>query len=734
MTTNSLISREEALGGMPGRDARRASALLTLITAQTAYLVAQSQQAMAEFLTEQGDAESSRAFLDAIALGREPPVPPTIQDVERWAPLWAALLPDNPATRANLARLLGQRYRFTRQATPQLQAALGAGTPAVREAFARLHGAPIETIFADAERPAERWRWLRARMAARLEDLPPFWTAFALALTNTIGSSVLALPIALARIGPLAGVGVLVLLGLVNVLTIAWIAEAFGRTGSIRYGRVFMSRIVTEYLGRSSGIARSVATLVYCVLALFAYYLGFSTTLAASTPIPAWVWVALLFLVNVYYVRRKTISATVASALVVGAASIVLILLLSLLAFTQARAANLAYVALPGVGGRPFDSTLLQLVFGVVLTVYSGHLALGNCAQVTLRRDPSGRALIRGASAALLASIVLFCIWVVAVNGAIAPETLARETGTALVPLAAQFGTPVRILGTIYVLLAIGLISVHAALNLFGLTREVLSPLRIGERWRPLLHLAPMTVIVLLTEWMLISQWSSFAQITSLRGALAAPVLVGTLPTLLVLAARRKGEVALPRLRGWLGSAWLVGAIYVVFLASIVLHGLVLWQDWPRRSVALLTAALLVWMSIRLWRQGALADRVVAELRHDTRKGRASAFGVVAGGAPLDAGVQLHYAAGERQFRTASGAVPEPALLRAARFSLPAGTARSLKVWAHRVAASGESAGLPGRVIVRSSQGEQSVDIPANGQVVLPIGDGRLDVEIVLEK
>ena len=47
----------------------------------------------------------------------------------------------------------------------------------------------------------ERMRWLRDAVSRRLESLPPFWLAFTLTLTETVGVGVLALPIAFAGFG-----------------------------------------------------------------------------------------------------------------------------------------------------------------------------------------------------------------------------------------------------------------------------------------------------------------------------------------------------------------------------------------------------------------------------------------------------------------------------------------------------------------------------------------------------
>ena len=81
----------------------------------------------------------------------------------------------------------------------------------------------------------EKLRWSRARLFRRLEELPPFWTTYGLTLTETVGAGMLALPIAVAGVGPLPGVAIIVVLGLLNVLTVAAVAETFARTSSVRW-------------------------------------------------------------------------------------------------------------------------------------------------------------------------------------------------------------------------------------------------------------------------------------------------------------------------------------------------------------------------------------------------------------------------------------------------------------------------------------------------------------------
>src|SRR5918994_7106307 len=131
----TFLSRDELLGGLP---ARRASSLLYAIENRTAHLVARSRRAMATYETELTAEEEERAFFEAFAQGRTPPIQPTIQDLERYAPEWASLVPPDPGVRAALARMIGDKHTVPRGSVPALRLALGLDDPAVGEAYHRL--------------------------------------------------------------------------------------------------------------------------------------------------------------------------------------------------------------------------------------------------------------------------------------------------------------------------------------------------------------------------------------------------------------------------------------------------------------------------------------------------------------------------------------------------------------------------------------------------------------------
>ena len=106
-----------------------------------------------------------------------------------------------------------------------------------------------------------------------------------------------------------------------------------------------------------------------------------------------------------------------------------------------------------GVNG----TSVVALVFGVLLYVYFGHTSAGNAARQVLRRDPSGRTLLWGNVAAMAVAAVIYWLFVIAVNGSVPAARLATETGTAVTPLAEVAGPLVGIFGSIFVILSLGL-------------------------------------------------------------------------------------------------------------------------------------------------------------------------------------------------------------------------------------------------------------------------------------
>jgi hypothetical protein len=467
MTNDDLFSREEVLTGLP---AKRAKTLLFLIESQTAHLVARSR---VEFsLTETAANDRALAFLDAFALGNSPPLRATIQHLERYASQWASLVPDNPKLKAALFRAFSQKYRFSERAIPKIRASLNLDDRAVRQAYERQYHQPLAEGFVARLSLAERVNWCASAIAQRIESLPPFWIAFFVTVALGLPQAFLALPIACAAAGPIATIGLLVVLGAINILTMACMAEAIGRSGDFRYGKAFIKQLAANYLGGAGAFILSLAVGIRVFLIALACYLGLSATMANFTAIPAPIWAALLFGAGLYLISRKSLNFTVAMMLLLAAINVSLLVFLALLALRHLQPENLLYFNLPFLSGSSFNWQMLQQVFGVSLMLYFGHVYVGECAKLVLPRDPGATALIGGSIAGTAFLTFLFCLWVLAINGAIAPEILAAQSGTVLEPLALQNGPIVKVLGSILVALLLGMAWIRSSSLLVNLARE----------------------------------------------------------------------------------------------------------------------------------------------------------------------------------------------------------------------------------------------------------------------
>jgi amino acid permease len=468
-TDDELFTPTEVLGGFA---AKRARLLLFQIENRTAYLKAHAGRVGNRYQTEEAAELQDLAFFEALAEWSESPLRPTIRDLERYAPQWQSLIPPNLSLQANLAHMLGQKYHFAHRNIPNIRKVLGLDNEEVRQSFEDQYWQPLDTIYSRQTGMLNWLLWHWNKLTGQLENLPPFWAVYSLIFAEMVGATVLALPIALAGVGPLPGVVILVVIGAFNVLTIAAMAESVTRNGSIRYQGSYLGRLVQDYLGRPGSMLLTAILFIDFCLLLLAYYLGISLILAEATLIPAGVWAGVIFLVGLYFVRRKTLDATVASALVVGTINLGLILFLSILTLRHIQPEYLLYVHIPFLNANPFEPVLIGLIFGVVLSAYDGHLSISSCARSVLQRDPGGRSLIWGAIAAEVSAMAIYILWVIAVNGAIAPQALTGLSETVLTPLVHLLGPVATLCGTLLAILAMGLGSIFISLAIFFIVQE----------------------------------------------------------------------------------------------------------------------------------------------------------------------------------------------------------------------------------------------------------------------
>src|SRR5438876_6548819 len=187
-TDDELFTPDEVLGGF---SAKRARLLLFQIESRTAYLKVQSQRVVSSYLTEEAAEQQDLAFFEALVEGRESAVRPTIRDLERYAPQWQSLVPQNVTLQAALVHLLGQKYRFAQRDIPHIRQALALDSEEVQHAFQRQYRQPLDTIY--SRQPGllnwVRWRW--NKLSGWIENLPPFWAVYSLIFAEMVGASIL---------------------------------------------------------------------------------------------------------------------------------------------------------------------------------------------------------------------------------------------------------------------------------------------------------------------------------------------------------------------------------------------------------------------------------------------------------------------------------------------------------------------------------------------------------------
>ena len=722
----AMFDRAELLAGM---SARRATTLLFAIEARTAHLVARSRRALATFETEQTATEREQAFLQALAGARETGAGVRIQDLERYARSWGELVPDDASLRAAVLKRIADKYGLPAGRVPRILAALGADDPGVQAAYARQFGAPVSASYAPVQSVGDRARWARATGSERLEELPPFWMAFAITATETIAEGILAVPIAIAGIGVIPGLVLLVVLGLVNVLTIGAMVEAITRTGRMRYGDTYLGSIVSEYLGRAGSALFGVVLFVGGIAELLAYTLGFAAQLGDTTGIPQPVWVLLLFAVNVAVLWRGNLDATVATALVLGAVNLVLIALICALGLVHLDVSRLLAPGDSAHGWSP-----LALAFGVVFLGYFGHASTANTAKVVLRADPTGRSLLAGSMAAMALVGVVLVVAVVAINGAVPADALVSAPGTALGPLAEVAGPAVALFGSVYTALAIGLGSIYCSLKLYNQTREQLpaavaasgSPRASADRktssalellvshprGRWAIAMAPMVGTFAAIEAIVLFGLGSFVEALGVVGTLELPLLAGVFPMLLLGAARRRGEFVPRPALPFVGHPLVVGIVSALFMAVLPVYGTAIWDDPLRRGLALGVGGATIAVAAVAARNSAFRPRAVVQLRVDGEQVRTLSVNLVVDGQAVAAAATWAARRAGGPISHFDGPAPRADEVGAVEVALPSGSPSEVRVWSHAVDGDGESSAWPAKV---------SVATPSRGARVVPL-------------
>ena len=365
-----------------------------------------------------------------------------------------------------------------------------------------------------------------ARLFARL---PPLWAVVALFVGLTLPQALLGLPVAAAAVGSLPAIIVLAVIGALMTVAAAAESEALVRDGEFRREGGYFGKLVERYLGPRATVIPDALAALRTSLGALAAYVGLSVTLAALTGLPrvAWGLAALVTLAALLLRGGLRIPSALGAAL--GLAS------LPLLVAVAAIAAVHGGGDLGAVDDLSADS--LGGVVGLTVMIYISNVYVVQIAREQLPRAPGGRALVLGSAIGTILLTAIAAAWLLATSAALRPEDLRGEVGTVLGPLADETGTAVTVLGAGLTVLLLGLGIERTAIAVMNLTAE-----RLPERSRALAPVAPLAVC-LVGEALLAADAVSFSGIMGVAGIATNVLLALALPLLLLLAARRSGDL-----------------------------------------------------------------------------------------------------------------------------------------------------------------------------------------------
>lgn len=727
----SFFSRDEVVNS--GLPSRRASMLLFVIEQRAGQLVEQDVRDAAVYLTYAGSEAREQDFFATMARGREREANVTIQQIERYAPQWQTLLPDTPDAKLNaaLAQLLGKKYRFTRNEIPNTRAALRLDDATVRQVFQNGFNLALESIYAPQSDTAARVRFTWARFATRLESLPPFWLAFFLTMPGAAG--LLALSTAMVGVGLGGGLLLLFLFALLNMFTVAALAEATARAGVTRLGLGWLGQLVQEYLGSVGALFLTIILALNNFFVLVVFFLGVGGTLQDATHLPAWFWALVLFGICIVFLSRGSLNATIASTLLVIFAVLLLLVLIPLFALPHFQIENVL-----GAAFVSFDPGSLQFALALLLSTYFSHLLVATYAPVVVRRDESARSWIWGSAAAIFGFMLIAMLWLVVLNGALAPEVIAQAQGTILTPLAEKAGGIVLWLGSLLVILSLGLATVQIALGLYYMVQERLPAPRQNAWWanpraRFLISIVPMVGVLALAEWLVFTGATSFASLLGIVSAFSLPLLSGVFPILLLAATRRKAEFIPRGAARFLGNPIFLTVMYFVFVGIIFGYGIFIFQDTLARGLILGVGIVTLVVTIVMLRRDAFAARLVVLLQKDERNARAR-FSIVEQGGAARAQVDLEYMKGTQSIHAASRPLVWEGL-RVLRMRVAVPRARSVKMWGIRFTKEGALQGMNARVEMQSGAHTASFEWNnTRAETNLPLDGGAFDCTFMPEQ
>ncbi|MBC8161656.1 MAG: hypothetical protein H7Z42_10600 [Roseiflexaceae bacterium] len=357
-----------------------------------------------------------------------------------------------------------------------------------------------------------------------------------LTLALSLPQGLLALPIAVAQVGLVRGLLILLVIGALNIVTTAWTARSIAAYFT-RHGVVpSLAKLAHDQLG-AWGLPLtlgSAAALFF--LALLASIVGLAHSFADLTGTPALIGAAGCGLIIILLsLGRAVLDARLLVGLGLLNIGLIVLLLLLMLPHVQAAAA-------------PATLTSPLVMLGVSLMLFFAPMLVAPVAQQVLPHGGSPQAFVRGSAAGVAAGVVLFALWSVAVSCVVGTADLAASAG-ASIPLLVVAVPAARLPALLLGFLLLGMTALRCTLVLNTLAEEQL-PARLQGRSRQLAAQLPAGFGLLVALALLLTGAASFTQLIAVTGGGAASLSSLLIPTLLRYArsaiTRRSAEATQP--------------------------------------------------------------------------------------------------------------------------------------------------------------------------------------------
>jgi hypothetical protein len=451
-----------------------------------------------------------------------------------------------------------------------------------------------------------------------VDNLPAFWASFALTITSTLGPSVLALPIVFMSFGPVAAALMILSIGAINTLTLAYLAESQLRAGpTLR--KLGFSQIIEHYLGSSALNFLKASLFLYCIVVLFAFTGGFLDAITSTIGASGIVWFVALYLFVVWYLSPRNHAGSLVSAFAIALINLAIIVgfTVAILIVVAMSPNTLSLDSAPI--GLKFPSTPILIAIGAALYSFAGHISVSNGAQLVLHRRGSEKGFLRGAVIGLGTISVIYAIWAFAAISALTSGILSQNTSV-LQSLSLYFGPWASAISIVFIVLSLGIGSGNYAMAAHHVLVDTIKRLRMRRDKAPaagrsrgpttvwsLEHVTGIAIITLVMGTALFSFTLSVVdlnQFFGLIGGSMAPIIAGVFPILIFVACRRRGVFAesgaVDFLSGKIVSLLSLTAFLSIYIWQATSDNYALWY----RSLSIAICLSLLGLLYSLYRKG----------------------------------------------------------------------------------------------------------------------------------